>query len=524
MKSRRRLRPPRTGRSSRPSDRLRYPRSASVMNWVRNAIDRFILAALERDGIAPSPEADRATLIRRASLDLIGLPATPAEVESFLSDGRPDAYERLVDRLLASPHYGERWARPWLDLARYADSNGYSIDAPRSIWPYRDWVIDALNRDLPFDAFATEQLAGDLLPGATLAQRVATGFHRNTPINQEGGIDREQFRVESILDRTNTTGTVFLGLTIGCCQCHDHKYDPVTQEEYYKLFAFFNNCDEPEIPVASPEEVASRDEAEAKIAAYLEGLWDREPPLRERQRAWEQGARHGAAGRSSRRRSGPPSTSRSRSWNPAKNRVRLLRPSSTRPGGVGGAPQRRSTRSGRRAPEGRHVDGRPRAHGTARDAPPDARRLHPPRRDGRPGRAGRPAAAESTIQGDGRGPADGPGALARRPGQPVDGAGDGQPPLAGLFRPRPGRDRERLRRARGAAEPPGAARLARHRVHRPGLEPQGNAPADGHVGRVPPVVARPARTSAAGRSPDNQPAGRGRPGCGSKPRSSATRR
>ncbi len=265
------------------------PPAVRQMDRVRNPIDRFIVADLERDGIAPSPEADRATLIRRVSLDLIGLPPTPAEVEAFLADDRPDAYERLVDRLLASPHYGERQARPWLDLARYADSNGYSIDAPRSIWTYRDWVIDALNRDLPFDAFATEQLAGDLLPGATLSQRVATGFHRNTPINQEGGIDREQFRIESVLDRTNTTATVFLGLTMGCCQCHDHKYDPVTQEEYYRLFAFFNNSDEPEIPVASPEEVAKRDEVEARVAAYLEGLWDREPPLRDRQRAWEQG-------------------------------------------------------------------------------------------------------------------------------------------------------------------------------------------------------------------------------------------
>jgi mono/diheme cytochrome c family protein len=259
------------------------------MDRVRNPIDRFVLAALERDGIAPSPEADRATLIRRVALDLTGLPPSPAEVEAFLLDDRPDGYERLVDRLLASPHYGERQARPWLDLARYADSNGYSIDAPRSIWTYRDWAIDALNRDLPFDAFATEQLAGDLLPGATLAKRIATGFHRNTPINQEGGIDREQFRVESVVDRTNTTATVFLGLTMGCCQCHDHKYDPLSQEDYYRLFAFFNNCDEPEIPVASPAEVAKHDKSEAETRAYLEGLWDKDPPLRDRQRAWEQG-------------------------------------------------------------------------------------------------------------------------------------------------------------------------------------------------------------------------------------------
>lgn len=255
--------------------------------WVRNPIDRFVLAPLERDGIPPSPEADRVTLIRRASLDLIGLPPTPAEVEAFLHDPDPDAYERLIDRLLASPHYGERWARHWLDQARYADSNGYSIDAPRSIWKYRDWVIDALNRDQPFDQFATEQLAGDLLPNATLEQKVATGFHRNTQINQEGGIDREQFRVESIVDRTNTTATVFLGLTMGCAQCHDHKYDPISQKEYYQLFAFFNNCDEPDLTVATPEEVARLEQAQREIDAYLEKIRKEDPSLREQQRAWE---------------------------------------------------------------------------------------------------------------------------------------------------------------------------------------------------------------------------------------------
>ncbi|WP_435010519.1 PSD1 and planctomycete cytochrome C domain-containing protein [Tundrisphaera lichenicola] len=255
----------------------------------RNPIDRFILKPLEQDGIAPSPEADRETLLRRVSLDLIGLPPKPEEVEEYLSDHRPDSYERLVDRLLESPHYGERWARPWLDLARYADSNGYSIDAPRSIWPYRDWVIDALNRDLPYDRFATEQLAGDLLPDASTVQRVATGFHRNTPINQEGGIDREQFRIDSVIDRTNTTATAFLGLTMGCCQCHDHKYDPITQAEYYRLFAFFNNSDEPEIAVASPEEIARKEASEAEINAYLAELWEREPRLREAQKTWEQG-------------------------------------------------------------------------------------------------------------------------------------------------------------------------------------------------------------------------------------------
>ncbi len=255
---------------------------------IRNPIDRFILAPLERDGIAPSTEADRVTLIRRVHLDLTGLPPSLSEIDAFLADESPDAYGRVVDRLLASPHFGERWARPWLDLARYADSNGYSIDAPRSIWKYRDWVIDALNRDMPFDEFAIEQLAGDLLPEATLDQKVATGFHRNTPINQEGGIDPEQFRIESVIDRVNTTGTAFLGLTVGCCQCHDHKYDPISQREYYQFFAFFNNCDEPDLKLATSEELARQDEVEAKIGRYLDEVRKQNASLVEAQKAWEE--------------------------------------------------------------------------------------------------------------------------------------------------------------------------------------------------------------------------------------------
>jgi len=213
----------------------------SRAEWARNPIDRFILARLDQDKIAPAPEADRISLLRRVSLDLTGLPPTPAEVAAFTADRSPDAYERVVGRLLASPHYGERWARPWLDVARYADSNGYSIDAPRQIWKYRDWVVSALNRDLPYDQFAIEQLAGDLLPGANVDQKVATGFNRNTQINKEGGIDPEQFRIEGIIDRVNTFGTAFLGLTVSCAQCHDHKFDPISHKEYYSLFAFFNN-------------------------------------------------------------------------------------------------------------------------------------------------------------------------------------------------------------------------------------------------------------------------------------------
>lgn len=207
-----------------------------------NPIDGFVRARLRAAGIEPSLPADRATLIRRITLDLLGLLPSPDEVADFISDDHPAAVERLIDRLLTSPHYGERWGRHWLDQARYADSNGYAIDAPRDMWPYRDWVIDALNRDLPFDQFTIEQLAGDLLESPTKAQLVATGFHRNTLINQEGGTDREQFRVEAAMDRVNTTGAVWLGLTVGCAQCHTHKFDPLKQEEYYRLFAFFNSA------------------------------------------------------------------------------------------------------------------------------------------------------------------------------------------------------------------------------------------------------------------------------------------
>ncbi len=210
-------------------------------SWVRNGVDHFILARLEQQGVSPSPAADRRTLARRVALDLCGLPPSPEMIEDFVNDASPQAYERLVDRLLASQHYGERWGRLWLDQARYADSHGYTIDGPRVMWPYRDWVIHALNSDMPFDQFTIEQLAGDLLPRPSKAQLVATGFHRNTLINQEGGTDNEQFRNEEVVDRVNTTGAVWLGLTVGCAQCHSHKFDPITQQEYYQLFAFFNH-------------------------------------------------------------------------------------------------------------------------------------------------------------------------------------------------------------------------------------------------------------------------------------------
>lgn len=265
--------------------------------WGRNPIDRFVLARLEAEGLAPSPEADRATLIRRLSLDLLGLPPTPAAIDAFVADPVPDAYERLVDRLLASPHFGERWARHWLDLARYADSDGYEKDGVRPYaWRWRDWVIDAINRDLPFDRFTLEQLAGDLLPDAGLDQRVATGFHRNTLTNREGGVDPEEYRVAQVVDRTNTTGTVWLGLTVQCAQCHTHKYDPITQREYFQLYAFFNDADELDVKAPAAAELAEYeaakaafDRAHAELAARLaadSAAYERDE-LPARQAAWE---------------------------------------------------------------------------------------------------------------------------------------------------------------------------------------------------------------------------------------------
>jgi len=245
--------------------------------WGRNEIDAFVRDRLEREGLTPGPEADRTTLIRRVSLDLIGLPPTIAEVDAFLADDRPGAYGRVVDRLLASPHYGERWARRWLDRARYADTNGYEKDRERSIWPYRDWVIRALNDDMPFDRFTVEQIAGDMLPGATPAQRVATGFHRNTMINEEGGIDVEEFRFAALVDRVATTGTVWLGLTLQCAQCHTHKFDPITQREYYQFLAFLDNADEPDLPLPRPEIQAKRAGIAAKLAAIEADLENRFP-------------------------------------------------------------------------------------------------------------------------------------------------------------------------------------------------------------------------------------------------------
>jgi mono/diheme cytochrome c family protein len=221
----------------------------------RNPIDRFILHRLEGQGLQPSPAADRPTLIRRLSLDLLGLPPDVSDVDAFLDDTRPDAYERLVDRLLASPHFGERWGRHWLDLARYADSDGYEVDKVRPhAWYWRDWVIRAVNDDMPFDQFTTHQLAGDLLPGADFPEKLATAFHRQTLTNNESGIDKEEYRVKAVMDRATTTATVWLGLTLACAQCHNHPYDALSQRQFYGLFAIFNNADEVDLPLSKEAE------------------------------------------------------------------------------------------------------------------------------------------------------------------------------------------------------------------------------------------------------------------------------
>jgi mono/diheme cytochrome c family protein len=260
-------------------------------DWPKNPIDRFVLARLEKEKLKPSPEADKVTLLRRLSLDLIGLPPTLEEIDAFLADRSPSAHEKQVDRLLNSPHYGERWGRLWLDAARYADSDGFEKDKRRQVWFYRDWVINALNRDLPYDQFIIEQIAGDLLPNATQDQLVATGFLRNSMINEEGGIEPEQFRMEAMYDRMDAIGKGVLGLTIQCAQCHNHKFDPLKQEEYYRLFAFLNNSYESNIAVYTPEEQEKRQAIFRQIETIEAGLQRQMPDWRARMDAWEQQAR-----------------------------------------------------------------------------------------------------------------------------------------------------------------------------------------------------------------------------------------
>jgi len=263
-------------------------------SWSRNSIDDFILARLERESLRPASEASRSTLIRRLSLDLTGLPPTLGEVDAFVNDTSPDAYDRLVDRLLDKQAYGEHWARMWLDLARYADSAGYADDPPRTIWGYRDYVIQSLNANKPFDVFTIEQLAGDLLPNPSDEQLIATAFHRNTLTNNEGGTNDEEFRNVAVVDRVNTTMAVWMGTTIACAQCHDHKYDPLTQEEYFKLFAFFNNTQDRDLKDESPlisyftdEQKRQKAVRERELAALESTLQTPTPALIEGQRRWE---------------------------------------------------------------------------------------------------------------------------------------------------------------------------------------------------------------------------------------------
>jgi hypothetical protein len=277
--------------SFEPIQRPKLP-AIKVSSLLRNPIDHFVVDELGRRQISPSPEADRHTLIRRVYLDLLGLPPSIEDVDRFMADARDDAFKKLLDQVLESPHFGERWGRHWLDQARYADSHGYTNDNERSMWPYRDWVINAFNRDLPFDQFTIEQLAGDLLDEPTLSQRVATGFHRNTLINSEGGTKADQFRDEQVKDRIDTTGLVWMGLTVGCAKCHTHKFDPITQHEYYQLYAFFNsttdaNSETPKLDVPSPEQT-ERIEQLTALQADLKKQIAEDSDRATRQTAWEQ--------------------------------------------------------------------------------------------------------------------------------------------------------------------------------------------------------------------------------------------
>ncbi len=277
--------------------------------WPRDAIDYYVLARLEHEGLTPSPEADRATLIRRVTLDLTGLPPTPTEVAAFINDPSPNAYEKVVDRLLASPRYGENLAWQWLDAARYSDTNGYQSDGVRSMWRWRDWVIDAFNHNMPFNQFTIEQLAGDMLPNATRDQIIATGFNRNHRTSAEGGIIDEEFRVAYVVDRVDTTSNVWMGLTVGCARCHDHKYDPILQKEYYQLFAYFNNNvpesgfvynfgnEEPYIKAPTPEQEARLKDFDQKVAGAEASYAALKPEVAQSQRAWEHWVKASTASR-----------------------------------------------------------------------------------------------------------------------------------------------------------------------------------------------------------------------------------
>ncbi len=420
-------------------------------------------------------------MIRRLSLDLKGLPASPEEVDAFVKDQSPGAVERVVDPLIESPHFGERWARLWLDQARYADSNGYNIDAPRSIWKYRDWVIAAINSGMPFDQFATLQLAGDLVSGDDFGPRIATGFHRNTLINQEGGIDVEQFRVDSIVDRVNTTGTVFLGLTVGCAQCHDHKYDPISQREYYQLYAFFNNVDEPELEIATPRELDARRKVRGEIDKLHRDLAKKFPDLDEREQRWEKtltleftqaqdadvrlafDSPREKRSKSQRRALVELMIAREPDFQAENQRLSKLR--AAEPKFV--ATMVVSEHKGSPRPAHIHLGGDFTRKGDRVE--PGVPRVLPRLSRREPGHACRSA---------------GSGALAGRSAEPARGAGGRQPDLAGLLRAGPGGDGQRFRDAGIIPESSGAARLACLRADGFGLEREADPPADRELGDV----------------------------------------
>lgn len=275
----------------RPPVRPPLPK-ARQGKWVRDPIDNFVLAKLDKAKLKPSPEADKITLLRRLSLDLTGLPPTIAELDAFAADHSRDAYQNAAERLLASPHYGERWGRIWLDAARYADSDGFEKDKPRFIWNYRDWVIRAFNNDLPYDEFIIDQLAGDLLPHPTQDELVATGFLRNAMLNEEGGVDPEQFRMDAMYDRMDAIGKSILGLTIQCAQCHNHKFDPLTQEEYYRMFAYLNSDHDASMMAYTPAQEEKRSDLLRQMRDLEEGLRHRTPKWQERMNVWEDSVRH----------------------------------------------------------------------------------------------------------------------------------------------------------------------------------------------------------------------------------------
>ncbi|MGV3771520.1 MAG: DUF1553 domain-containing protein [Verrucomicrobiales bacterium] len=282
-----------------PPERPELPKVKNT-SWPKNEIDYFVLQQLEKQGLKPSPEANKEALARKVSLDLTGLPPSVEELDAFLADKNENAYESMVDRLLASPHYGERMTMNWLDLARFADTSGYHFDSPRYMWLWRDWVIKAFNKNMPFDQFTIEQLAGDLLPNATLEQKIASGFHRNVMSNDEGGADADEYLNKYVADRVNTTGVVWLGSTLGCAECHDHKYDPITQKEYYQMYAFFHNITEkgldgtrtenplPRISVPSPEQAVEMIDLDKAVAAAEQEMRARESELPAAQKTWEE--------------------------------------------------------------------------------------------------------------------------------------------------------------------------------------------------------------------------------------------